>query len=148
MKTLTLIGLIMVTISAYSQENREISQKIISMEKAALERWNHGDVYGYLEISAEDVVYFDPFLEKRLDGLKKLTELYKPLQGKMRASAYEMIDPKVQAVDSMAVLTYNLKSYEGERVYQWNCTEVYRKEKDNSWKLIQSHWSFTKPGQK
>lgn len=80
MKTFTLIVIFMVAISTYAQENVETSKKIIALEKAALERWNNGDVYGFLDLSAEDVVYFDPMLEKRVDGLKKLTKhiyLYK-----------------------------------------------------------------------
>ena len=156
MKTLILILLVMVTLPIYAQ-NPEQNQKedpesrrkkIIALEKAALERWNNGDVQGFLEISADDIVYFDPMLEKRIDGLTNLTAYYKPIAGKIKVSRYEMIDPKVQAVDNMAVLTFNLKSYQGEQVMQWNSTEVYRKEKDGSWKIIQSHWSFTKPNLK
>ncbi|HEY4786165.1 MAG TPA: DUF4440 domain-containing protein [Bacteroidales bacterium] len=145
MKTFALVLSALTITSACTKHETEVSKQIIALEKAAMDRWSHGDVYGFLELSAEDVVYFDPMLEKRLDGLKKLTELYKPLQGKINVSKYDMIDPKVQAVENMAVLTYNFKSYEGEHVYQWNCTEVFRKEKDNQWKIIQTHWSFTKP---
>lgn len=32
---------------------------IIGMERAALDRWGNGDPGGFLEISAEDVSYFD-----------------------------------------------------------------------------------------
>ncbi len=115
------------------------------MEKSALERWNRGDPSGFLEISADDVVYFDPMTDQRLDGLPALNELYQKIRGKIQVSRYEMINPKVQAVNKMAVLTFNLISYAGETPYKWNCTEVYRKEKDKKWKIIQTHWSFTKP---
>jgi ketosteroid isomerase-like protein len=138
----------MVAVSACAQREDEISKKIIALEKAALDRWSNGDVYGFLELSAEDVVYFDPMLEKRLNGLKELTALYEPWQGKIKASGYEMIDPKVQVVKNMAVLTFNLKSFVGDSVYQWNCTEVYRREKKDNWKIIQTHWSYTKPNLK
>jgi len=37
-----------------------------------------------------------------------------------------------------------LISYTGEIEYKWNCTEVYRLDNDG-WKIIQTHWSFTKP---
>jgi len=36
------------------------SETIIAMERAALDRWGRGDSPGFLEISAPDVVYFDP----------------------------------------------------------------------------------------
>ncbi|MEN6453654.1 MAG: nuclear transport factor 2 family protein [Prolixibacteraceae bacterium] len=144
MKMLALITLMATAFSA-SAEDREISEKIIALEKAALERWMNGDVYGYLELYADDVTYFDPMLEKRLDGLNELTKLYEPWQGKIKASNYEVIAPEVQADKSMAVLTFNLVSSVGETTYKWNCTEVYRKEKGGEWKIIHSHWSSTKP---
>jgi ketosteroid isomerase-like protein len=145
MKALLLIPIIMVTYSAYSQENTAVSNEIIALEKAALERWNHGDTKGYLDLYADDIVYFDPMIEKRMDGLDSITAYYKPLEGNINVTECEMIDPKVQAVDNMAVLTFNLKSVEGKHVYHWNCTEVYRKDNKNKWKIIQTHWSFVKP---
>jgi ketosteroid isomerase-like protein len=148
MKKVTFIALAMMAGTCYAQSSNEISDKIIALEKAALDRWCNGDVYGFLELSAEDVVYFDPMLDKRLEGLQNLTEYYKPLQGKIKASNYELIAPKVQAVDNMAVLTFNFKSSVGENTYSWNCTEVYSKEKDGNWKIIQTHWSLTKPNLK
>jgi len=123
----------------------EISELIIGLEKSALERWNNGDPSGYLELSAKDVVYFDPFLEKRLNGHEALASLYESLRGVIKADRYEMIEPCVQTAGDAAVLTFNLVSHSGNSVSKWNCTEVFRKEEDGSWKIIQTHWSFTKP---
>jgi ketosteroid isomerase-like protein len=122
-----------------------LEEQIIEIEKSALERWNNGDPSGYLEISSDDVVYFDPFLEKRLDGIENLTKLYESLRGQIHVDRYELINPKVQTDGNMAVLTFNLYSYEKENIYKWNCTEVYLLEADKNWKIIQTHWSFTKP---
>ncbi len=47
----------------------DIAQQIIALEENALRRWCAGDPSGFLEISAEDVVYFDPFLPRRIDGI-------------------------------------------------------------------------------
>ena len=44
------------------------TETIIQMERAALDRWGRGDPSGFLEISAPDVVYFDPFQGRRIDG--------------------------------------------------------------------------------
>lgn len=135
----------MATVSTYGQKNNSVSKTIIEMEKTALERWNNGDPSGFLEISAKDVVYFDPMIERRIDGLEKLTELYEQIRGLIHVDKYDMIAPKVQSVDNMAVLTFNLISYVGEMQYKWNCTEVYRLNEDNQWQIIQTHWSFTQP---
>jgi ketosteroid isomerase-like protein len=143
MKTLACILCTMVAISTYSQENTAIAEKIINLEKAALDRWGKGDVYGFLEISANDVMYFDPMVKERIDGIKNLTAYYLPAQGKIYVERFEIINPRVVSVDNMAVLAYNFKSYTGSSVNQWNCTEVYRLEQDGNWKIIQTHWSFT-----
>lgn len=121
-----------------------ITDKIIAIEKAALDRWNNGDPSGYLEIYAEDVCYFDSMTEVRLDGKENLTKYYEALRGKVHVDKDEMLNPKVQAVENMAVLTFNLISHVGEAKKKWNCTEVYRKEENGDWKIIQSHWSLTK----
>lgn len=119
-----------------------IATKLIAMERAALDRWGAGDLSGYLEISAPDVVYFDPFLERRLDGLEALTALYESLRGAIHVDRYELIDPKVQVCGEAAVLTFNLNSYTGATLMRWNCTEVFRLDKAG-WRLIQTHWSIT-----
>jgi ketosteroid isomerase-like protein len=123
----------------------DIAAEIVALETAALERWNRGDPGGYLELSADDVVYFDPFTEQRVDGIEALSQHYAPIKGQVRVSRYEMISPRVHATRDMAVLTFNLNSYEGDKVYRWNCTEAYRHDKEGNWKLVQTHWSFVKP---
>ena len=47
----------------------DIETTILTLERVALERWGQGDPDGFLEISAPDVSYFDPFTESRLDGI-------------------------------------------------------------------------------
>ena len=129
----------------YSQEELIKEEKLIlSLEISAFEKWKEGDVTRWLELSDDDVVYFDPMLEKRMDGLQNLKNYYLPSQGKFKVDKYEIINPKVQMVENMAVLTFNFKSYVGEKITLWNCTEVYRKNKKQEWKIIQTHWSFTK----
>jgi ketosteroid isomerase-like protein len=128
-----------------AQEKQTIQETIVGLEKTALERWNNGDPAGFLELSAPDVVYFDPLLDRRLNGLNELTALYKPITGQIHVDRYEMLDPVVQATEKMAVLTFNLNSYLKETVQKWNCTEVYRLGADGKWKIVQTHWSLTKP---
>ena len=113
--------------------------------RAALERWNHGDPTGYLEISSPDVTYFDPFLDAKLSGHDALEHYYAPLKGKVRVERYELIGPSVVASKDMAVLAFNLVSHEVDKSSRWNCTEVYRMERDGRWMIIQTHWSWIQP---
>ena len=122
--------------------NTSISETIIALEKGALEKWNQGDPDGYLNLSADDVTYFDPAIKKRLDGLDNLKKYYEPIKGQVNVSRYEMLDPKVTATNNMAVLTFNLRTYTDDKVSDWNCSEVYRLEPDGQWKIVQTHWSF------
>ena len=117
---------------------------IISLERAALNRWSKGDPSGFLEISAPDVVYFDPFQERRLDGLGALTGYYESLRGKFQIDRDEFINPKVQLCGDAAVLTYNYVSYSKDGTMRWNCTEVYQRINDD-WRIIQTNWSITQP---
>jgi len=124
--------------------------KIIAMEKAALDRWVKGDPQGYLEIMDTDLTYFDPFQEKRLDGRAAMRDFVTPFTGKIHVDRYEMLNPKVQRDGNIAVLSFNLVDYAkqadgGEKVAaRWNSSEVYRKVGSN-WRIIHSHWSRTKP---
>ena len=115
---------------------------ILTMERAALERWAKGDPSGFLEISDSEVVYFDNNVERRLDGLVALTALYEGVRGKIKMERFEMLNPKVQHCGDAAVLTYNFVGYAEGKAHRWNCTEVYcRGAKD--WRIIQTHWSVT-----
>jgi len=127
--------------------DHDVVLKIIAMERDALERGAKGDVDSFVNISDPDVVYFDPFLERRIDGLAALKEYYhknaKPPEEELDI---ELINPKVQLTGDVAVLTFNYKSTGRRtgRVQLWNCTEVYR-QTAQGWRIIQTHWSWTRP---
>jgi ketosteroid isomerase-like protein len=120
----------------------DIAATIIGMEEAALERWGRGDPDGFLEICAPDVVYFDPYVERRIDGLDSLADYYIDTRGVVKFDRFELINPKVQAQGDVAVLTFNYASYRDEGESRWNCTEVYAR-RDGEWRIIQTHWSYT-----
>lgn len=120
------------------------SATIIAMEKAALTRWNNGDLSGYLELCADEITYFDEGSRVRIEGYGALKKLYDPLTGKIYSDRFELLNPKVQLAGSTGILTYNLVTYSDGRVTsRWNSTEVYSKIGD-AWKIVHSHWSYTK----
>lgn len=45
-----------------------LTEELVALETAALTRWCAGDPSGYLEISAPEVTYFEPFLPRRSTG--------------------------------------------------------------------------------
>lgn len=121
---------------------QQTAAAIIALERAALDRWGRGDPSGYLEISAPEVTYFDPYLPHRLDGHPALAEWYAPLTGTIHIDHDEMLNPRVQLAGEVAVLTFNLASSSGAMEMNWNCTEVYRRYGED-WRIIHTHWSIT-----
>jgi ketosteroid isomerase-like protein len=132
----------------------DVAEHIISLERAALDRWITADPDGYLSLYARDATYFDPFTEKRVDGLDELNERLAPMRSvtlPFSEPRYEMIDPIVQVDGNVAVLTFNLVNYgkqsgsaDETTLAQWNATEVYRAI-DGAWGITHTHWSFTLP---
>lgn len=124
-------------------------EKIIALERTALDRWGKGDPQGYLETYAPDITYFDPARDNRADGIQAMKDYLTPITGKVKVARYEMIDPKVQAMGDAAVLSYQLISHaimpDGSPfTARWNSTKVYKRI-GSDWKLAHDHWSFTKP---
>lgn len=123
-------------------KDAETAATLIALERAALDRWGKGEPSGYLEISAPDVTYFDPFLERRLDGLQALSAYYETLRGKVRIDRWQLLDPEVQVCGDVAVLSFRLVSQAGTATMRWNCTEVFRRG-PAGWRLIHTHWAVT-----
>jgi ketosteroid isomerase-like protein len=121
-------------------------ETIIGMERRALERWGAGDPDGFLEICAQDVTYFDPFVERRIDGIAGLRALYETLRGRVRIDSFELVHPSVQCEGAMAVLSYQFVSESGAGTARWNTTEVYR-ETRGAWRILHTHWAFTQAKQ-
>ena len=124
--------------------------QIIALERGALDRWGRGDVHGFFEIMADDITYFDPTLEQRLDGIAAIRKYIEPFQGKIKIDRYEMVNPKVQASGDVAILTFNVVNYrrqpDGSEAVanRWNSTEVYRRV-SGAWRIAHSHWSNVRP---
>ena len=137
------------TASATVAAQKAVTDTIIALERAALDRWGRGDPQGYVETYVPEITYFDPFTDKRVDGIDAVKAMLKPITGKVKVDRYEMLNPRTQQSGDIAVLSFNLVSHArnpdgSARAVRWNSTEVYRRTA-GKWKIIHSHWSFTKP---
>jgi uncharacterized protein (TIGR02246 family) len=147
-----LISFTLIACVATSAANRVQpgADEVIALERSALDRWGKGDVGGFLSIYADEITYFDPFQDRRVDGAATIRALYGPLAGKFTVDRYEMLHPKVQRYGDVAVLTYHIQNYARQAdgterpTTRWNVTEVFRRI-DGRWRTIHSHFSFTKP---
>jgi uncharacterized protein (TIGR02246 family) len=152
MRRLTILMLAIVSVSCENaqQAATDTTRDVVAMERAALDRWGKGDPQGYLDIMADEVTYFDPMQEKRIDGREAMTKMLASITGKVKVSRFDMIDPKVQRHGDSALLTFNLVSYvtqpDGKElaVARWNSSELYGRV-SGQWRIVHSHWSFIKP---
>jgi ketosteroid isomerase-like protein len=119
-------------------------QEIMALEQDAMEHWCKGDVEKYLEISADNVTYFDPGTAKRLDGIVELSRHYRSFAGQFHFDRFEFVNPKIEISADFAVLTYNLIVHEDAKAEHWNITNAYRKIR-GSWKICHTHASPTQP---
>ena len=119
---------------------------ILSLEKAAMERWRNGDAMGFVELSTDDISYVDLGLTRPIHGLDKYQAYMKQEAGKVYYQRSEFIDPKVVTRGAGAVLSYNYLStrlrLDGSIVSQHtsNATEVYFR-RNGEWKIVHTHWS-------
>lgn len=124
-------------------DKHSVTEKIIALETTVLEAWLDGNPSPYLYLYSQDFTYFDPVRETRLDGWDRIKELYESMRGTVKMDKFEIINPVVQLTGTMAVLTCNLQTSSGETIWKENCTEVYRLEVADEFKIIHSHFSLT-----
>ncbi len=118
--------------------------KIIAKERAALDRWKIGDTFGFVDIAADDITYFDPGLEERCDSITEFRNHLSSFNGTFSFPGYELLNPHVQLYGEIGILTFNFVGHlEDGSSDPWNATEVYRLV-DGDWKIVSSHWSHTK----
>ena len=121
--------------------------ELMTLEMAAMERWRKGDPWGFTEISAPPVTYFDSGTPQRLDGLDALKAEYAKRVGKIRYDAMDFVAPVAQVHGDAAVLFYRFfdthLAPDGSIRHRtaWNCTEVYARV-GGHWKIVHTHWSL------
>jgi ketosteroid isomerase-like protein len=121
----------------------ETATAVLALERAALDRWGKGDPDGFLEICDPEVSYFDPFQERRVDGRDALGALYATFRGQIHIERDQIVNPRVQVLGDVAILTFNFVSFGSEGSARWHATEAYRRSGE-TWRIIHTHWSLLK----
>jgi hypothetical protein len=120
------------------------AREILALERQAMDGWLKGNPDPQLAISDPEITFIhDAVLDKRIEGLAALRQVYEPYRGMPLFDSYEILEPKVQSSGGVAVLTYQLVRHAGGAITRWNATQVYQR-KGDSWRVIHSHWSAAK----
>ena len=128
------------------QETEGVLAEVLGLERKAMERWRKGDPWGYIEISGEDVTYFDTGTLQRINGREALKGEYALREGKSSSDVMDFIAPRVQVCGDLAVLSYRYLTTrldaDGTVASRtpWNCTEVFAR-RNAQWQIIHTHWS-------
>jgi ketosteroid isomerase-like protein len=126
-----------------------VLREVMKLESAAMERWRKGDPWGFTDLYAPEVTYFDSGTPWRLNGLDAMKAEYALREGNIHYDVMEFLDPRVLVRDNVAVLSYRFLSTllnpDGSILSRmpWNCSEVYVKS-GNRWQIVHNHWSLIK----
>ncbi len=121
--------------------------ELMQLESDAMDRWRKGDPWGFIELYAPQITYFDTGTPQRINGKAALVAEYKQREGKIFYEVMDFIDPWVLDCGDMAVLFYRFLSTrlnpDGSIASRtpWNCTEIYARINDG-WQIIHNHWSY------
>ena len=121
------------------------AQEIMALERSALDKWAQSNTDGYIDISADEITWFDftPGTQLRIDGLEAVRNFLKPLSGNIPPNTYELVNPKLQIYGNTAILTFHWKASmtDGTPLDGWKTTSVYNW-KDGEWRQVHAHWSL------
>ena len=129
------------------QEYAGILGEVMALESAAMERWRKGDPWGFIELYAPEITYFDTGTPQRINGLDAMRSEMVQREGKIHYDVMEFITPRTQVQGNLAVLTYRffstLLNPDGSILSRipWNCSEVYVRI-DGKWWIVHNHWSL------
>jgi uncharacterized protein (TIGR02246 family) len=125
----------------------DVLGELMALERGAMERWRKGDPWGFMDLYAPDMTYFDPGTTQRRNGRAEMAALYAQVEGKIFYDVMDFVDPRVQVYGDLAVLAYRFLStwlnQDGSVASRvgWNCSEVYER-MEGGWKVIHNHWSL------
>ena len=101
--------------------------------RSALESGLKSYSIGYIDMSADDVTWFDftPGKQLRMEGIEAFRNFLEPMGKEIPPHKYDLANPKVQLYGNTAILTYhwNASTPDGQQIPSWKATSVY------NWKM-------------
>jgi len=113
--------------------------------QSANSRWASGDPMGFLEVSAPDITWSEPFTpQNRVKGYDALKTFLEGFKGKIPPHKHELLDPMFQFYNDIVIVTYLYQATVEEEISNpWKVTAVYRY-LDDDWLAVHENWSEVK----
>ena len=120
-----------------------VMQSLRTQLEPALQSWYRGEPFGYSDLYAEELSYFDPGTDGSLNGIEALRAHYAPIVGRINIDRHEAVGLRLQLHCNVAILTYDLNEYaaDGPPSSRWNVTQVYR-QIGAEWRVLHGHLSL------
>lgn len=124
-------------------------EKILSLEREALDQWSNGNPAGFAMHSSDDATYIDDIgAQNRIEGKEAAIQYLDSLKEAIPSHKYEMVKPKVQTYGDSAVLSYwyHPTTLEGEPGTKWRASVMYSKV-NGDWQMVHAQWTMLKEEQ-
>ncbi len=124
----------------------DLTDHLLGLERAALDRWSGGDPRGYAMAAADDITYFDDIGAKEgVFGAESARAYLTSLEEVLPPHRYEMVRPHVQVYGDTAIVSfrYDPSTEEGEQGTPWRASTVYVRQSDE-WRMVHAHWAMMK----
>ena len=123
----------------------EAKAAIMEKIKSANDKWASGDPMGFLECTAQDIIWIDDIgAQIPVSGHEALEKYLENFKGQVPPHKHELLDPVFQSYGDIVIVNYRYQgTFEGEPADPWKITSVYRY-KDGDWLSVHENWSQVK----
>ncbi len=122
-------------------------EKVIALEKEALDGWSSGNALEYGIHAHPEQTYFDNLgAQHTVAGIENIRKYVSNAFAELVEHQYEMVDLKARQYGDTVILTYQYHPTlpDGSPSANWAATVIYARF-DNDWKMVHAGWTMLMP---
>ena len=129
------------SVSEVDREADLLTELIADSEAELDVYYGESDPAPYVEKYADDITYFDPWADGKLEGRTVASEHLLAFTGTIPMVQYEIVNPDVELENDTAIFTFEIDVFDldGVQLLTWNVTEVYR-DAEGDREMIHAHF--------
>ena len=124
----------------------EAKAAVMAKIKSANDRWASGDVTGFTEVAAQDIIWIDELgAQIPISGKVALGKYLESFTGQVPPHKHELLNLVFQIYGDIVIVNYRYQaSFDGVLQDPWKVSSVYRYA-DGDWLSVHENWSEVKP---